>query len=446
MAYRSQITGLFLLTRAYDQVIGPGKQIYDCRHWQAERPMGYTMENIYRTQVSERIYEIEARADYPNATYANARLVPSVDPVDGLWFRLRWLSLRKFLEYAASQPGERASPYGHLWDLACDLSDRTTAVRGRLVAGLVLLGCRLPLIHPLTWHECLLASTAASHHELDDGDQTTASRVGAFLCPLSEFLPRGPPYHPRLGCSGQVLLLLCGSHHLWTRGDHPRTRAGPYSARGLERRLAVAHARLQEYSAQAEEMAAIRERNRIAREIHDTLGHSLTLLAVQLETAAQYEARGDSHLHQELQEARRVAKACLTDVRHSVEALRPDDAAAGSLPERLRRLAADFSATCRETAITLDLDEATHSLSPDLSLTLYRCAQEALTNIRKHARATKVLLYMSTSDGPGGHGGADRAGQRPGSPAWGRSAGAGLRLARHARAGRAPAWIGTGRS
>jgi signal transduction histidine kinase len=166
--------------------------------------------------------------------------------------------------------------------------------------------------------------------------------------------------------------------------------------------LAAAHTQLQEYSAQAEEMAAIRERNRIAREIHDTLGHSLTILAVQLETATQYEARGDPSLHEELQGARRVAKACLTDVRHSVEALRPDDTSSGPLQQRLRRLVAEFAATCRETTVTLDLDEATHPVSPDLTLTLYRCAQEALTNIRKHARATKVLLSLSTRDGPEG--------------------------------------------
>lgn len=167
-------------------------------------------------------------------------------------------------------------------------------------------------------------------------------------------------------------------------------------------KLAAAHTQLQEYSAQVEEIAAIRERNRIAREIHDTLGHSLTILAVQLETATQYEARGDPGLHEELREARRVASACLTDVRHSVEALRPDEASDGSLQERLRQLAAEFAATSRETTITLDLDEATHSLSPEISMTLYRCAQEALTNIRKHARATKVLLYLSTSAEPEG--------------------------------------------
>jgi len=167
-------------------------------------------------------------------------------------------------------------------------------------------------------------------------------------------------------------------------------------------RLAAAHTRLQEYSTQVEELSVIRERNRIAREIHDTLGHALTLLSVQLETATQLEARGDPRLHEELLQARQVAKACLTEVRHSVEALRPDEASAGSLQEQLRKLVAAFEVTCRETRITLDLEEATHPLHPELCQTLYRCAQEALTNIRKHARATKVLLRLSTSGGEEG--------------------------------------------
>jgi signal transduction histidine kinase len=168
---------------------------------------------------------------------------------------------------------------------------------------------------------------------------------------------------------------------------------------GTNAKLAAAHTRLQESSAQVEELSIMRERNRIAREIHDTLGHALTLLSVQLETATQLEARGDPRLHEELREARQVAKACLTEVRHSVEALRPDDASAGTLQEQLRKLVAEFETTCPETRITLDLEEATHPLNPEVCQTLYRCAQEALTNIRKHAHATKVLLRLSTSDG-----------------------------------------------
>lgn len=164
--------------------------------------------------------------------------------------------------------------------------------------------------------------------------------------------------------------------------------------------LAQAHAQLQEYSAQVEEIGAIRERNRIAREIHDTLGHSLTLLAVQLETAAQFEARSDPGLHEELLAARRVAKSCLSEVRQSVGALRPDAPSGDSLPDRLRALVAESAATFRETTITLDLDEATAPLSQDVARTLYRCAQEALTNMRKHAHASKALVYLSTVDEP----------------------------------------------
>ena len=167
---------------------------------------------------------------------------------------------------------------------------------------------------------------------------------------------------------------------------------------GSNAQLAAANTCLQEYSAQAEELSAIRERNRIAREIHDTLGHALTLLAVQLETTTQHEARGDSRLHEDLLEARRVAKVCLTEVRHSVEALRPDDTSAGSLQDQLRGLVAACESTSRETTITLDLEEARHPLYPELCLTLYRCAQEALTNMRKYAQATKVLIRLSTNN------------------------------------------------
>jgi len=139
-----------------------------------------------------------------------------------------------------------------------------------------------------------------------------------------------------------------------------------------------------------------------------------------LETATQFEARGDPGLHEELREAQRVAKGCLADVRHSVAALRPDNASADSLQDGLRTLVAECAMTCRDIAIELDLDEATRPLGPDLSMTLYRCAQEALTNIRKHARATKVLVSLSTSDEPvrqvelsvldNGQGAADRNG------------------------------------
>ncbi len=162
--------------------------------------------------------------------------------------------------------------------------------------------------------------------------------------------------------------------------------------------LETAHRQLQAYAAQVEELSITRERNRIAREIHDTLGHALTLLAVQLETATRLEERGDPGLRDELLEARRVTKECLAEVRLSVAALRPDAVALSPFEETLRRLVAEFEATCRETTVTLDVDDATQPLNAEQRMVLYRCAQEALTNVRKHARATKVLLRLSTSE------------------------------------------------
>jgi signal transduction histidine kinase len=160
--------------------------------------------------------------------------------------------------------------------------------------------------------------------------------------------------------------------------------------------LEAAHLHLQEYAAQVEELSVTRERNRIAREIHDTLGHALTLLSMQLETATRMEERGDPSLSQELREARHVAKECLTEVRRSVSTLRPEEITRGTFDMALRRLVSAYAQVRTDLTVSLDLEEATHRLNPLLCATLYRCAQEALTNIQKHAHATKILLRLRT--------------------------------------------------
>jgi signal transduction histidine kinase len=158
--------------------------------------------------------------------------------------------------------------------------------------------------------------------------------------------------------------------------------------------LATAHAQLQQYAGEIEELAVTRERNRMARDIHDTLGHYLTILALQLETATKLEERHDASLHAELVEARRVATECLAEVRHSVAALRPADPTAASFGAALQQLVAEFEAVSPTTVVTLDQDDAAQDLAPEIRLALYRVVQEALTNIRKHAHATKVLLRL----------------------------------------------------
>src|SRR5262249_56912586 len=121
-----------------------------------------------------------------------------------------------------------------------------------------------------------------------------------------------------------------------------------------------------------------------------------TSLAVQDETATRLKERADPRLRDELGGARRGAAECVAEVRRSGAALRPADPTAVSFSAALERLAAELEAVAPETEVVLDVEgpapELPPELPPELRLALYRCVQEALTNIRKHAEATKVLV------------------------------------------------------
>ncbi len=155
-----------------------------------------------------------------------------------------------------------------------------------------------------------------------------------------------------------------------------------------------ANTQLQKYANEVEELTIDRERTRMAREIHDTLGHYLTILSIQLETISKLQECDPIRAMVEAAEARRVTAQSIQEVRNAVAALRPSSIATLSLPAALTQLTDEFGATSRETELTLDLETQLPPLSPDLQLALYRVAQEALTNIRKHAQATKVLLRL----------------------------------------------------
>ncbi len=170
-------------------------------------------------------------------------------------------------------------------------------------------------------------------------------------------------------------------------------------AEALVAQLEEAQHQLRRYAGEVEELTVIRERNSMARDIHDTLGHYLTILAVKLETATKLEERSDRRLHAELVEARRVAGECLVEVRRSVAALRPLSLSSMQLNEGLLRLVEEFEASAPETRVTLDAEGPAEALSAEITLALYRAAQESLTNIRKHAQASKVLLRLRIEAG-----------------------------------------------
>jgi signal transduction histidine kinase len=134
--------------------------------------------------------------------------------------------------------------------------------------------------------------------------------------------------------------------------------------------LHTAHQQLQAMQAQASELAVTQERNRLAREIHDSLAHYLTIINVQLEAAEKLGTDQQDRAYQAVRRARRLTLQCLQDVRQSVAALRAAACEDLSLPRALRALVDDFSAG---TAIAVDLDLALPEdvrLSPEISLAL----------------------------------------------------------------------------
>ncbi|HWI57349.1 MAG TPA: sensor histidine kinase, partial [Bacillota bacterium] len=167
-------------------------------------------------------------------------------------------------------------------------------------------------------------------------------------------------------------------------------------ARGEVQRLASelsdANRQLREYAVQAEELAATRERNRLAREIHDTVGHCLTVVNVQLEAARTLRAHAPERMADALDKAQRLTQQGLQEIRRSVASLRASPVDDKPLAEALRQIVAESQAAGLTTELCVQ-GEA-RPLSPQAQLTLYRAGQEGLTNARKHAHATSTRLLL----------------------------------------------------
>jgi signal transduction histidine kinase len=139
--------------------------------------------------------------------------------------------------------------------------------------------------------------------------------------------------------------------------------------------------------------AALDERARIARELHDVLAHSLGALGVQLEVAeAQLTERGDvAGAADRIRRARRLAAEGMAEARSAVAALRAD---VPPLPEALAALTSSYRAD-HDAAITLRTDGSGRILSPGAEVALLRIAREALTNAVRHAPGTPVSLTLA---------------------------------------------------
>lgn len=164
----------------------------------------------------------------------------------------------------------------------------------------------------------------------------------------------------------------------------------------LLRRNGEQQAALEASRAAQAEAAAVAERGRLAREMHDVLAHSLSALALQLESSRLLarDRDADPEVVKALDKAHHLAAGGLDEARRAIAAARGEELPG---PDRLSSLTAAFAEQSGVPA-ELTIQGRRRELPPDVALAIYRTTQEALTNIRRHATPARVEVTLDFRD------------------------------------------------
>ena len=141
------------------------------------------------------------------------------------------------------------------------------------------------------------------------------------------------------------------------------------------------------------ELAVVEERNRMAREIHDTLAQGFTGIVLQLEAAEQVLDGGHAEVGGHLDRAKNLARESLQEARRSVWDLLPKSLEERSLDAAIQH-AVDSWADQGHEAASFTLSGDQRELPPEVQTALLRICQESLANVRRHARATEVRVEL----------------------------------------------------
>ena len=142
--------------------------------------------------------------------------------------------------------------------------------------------------------------------------------------------------------------------------------------------------------AEVRRLAAVAERERIGRDLHDLLGHTLSLITIKAELAGKLASRGDSRAEQEIREVERISRGALREIREAVSGLRRTDLDAELANARL---------ACEAGNVSLTIDRRPFDVSPDRQATLALCLREAITNVVRHAAAGRCRASLVREDG-----------------------------------------------
>jgi signal transduction histidine kinase len=248
----------------------------------------------------------------------------------------------------------------------------------------------------------VMAAAATATHHADPGG---TGGIGLYLGVA--FAPLRLPVRPAIAVAAvsvlmfDVHLLLAASNRLVfvivvTGGSAFFFLLGLLLRSEQEQRARSARlVRELEESRQAEKAAAaLAERARLSRDMHDVLAHTLSGLVLQLEALALRAERDDSPLTEALQRSHRLARDGLREAREAVQALRgstlPGPDGLGELVEQHQRIS--------QVPCSMEVDGAARPLAADAAVAVYRTAQEALANARKHATGAPVHVSLRWSD------------------------------------------------
>jgi signal transduction histidine kinase len=161
--------------------------------------------------------------------------------------------------------------------------------------------------------------------------------------------------------------------------------------------LAQTNQQLTDYATTLEELTISRERNRMARELHDTLAHTLSALSVQLETVKAYWEVDPDAAHRLVDRSLTATRSGLQETRRALKSLRASPLDDLGLALALRQLANE---TAQRARLQLDLavPERLPTLAPAVEQCMYRVAQEATANVAHHANASRLTLHLTVHD------------------------------------------------
>ena len=158
--------------------------------------------------------------------------------------------------------------------------------------------------------------------------------------------------------------------------------------------IAIENARLYQ---EARELAALHERQRLARELHDSVTQQLFSASLIAEVLPQLYQQDQVEGHEYLEDVRRLTRGALAEMRALLMELRPAALHEAVLIDLVRQLAEAFTG---RTRVPVEIESAGEPSPPvDVKIALYRVVQEALNNIAKHAKAQHVRVNLQGVDG-----------------------------------------------